>query len=142
MLGDLADGERGRLVAEGAGEALAAGGDGVDGFVSSDAAVLNARLRDLMEDRELARTLGARARETVAAKFPMEAFCEKWREAIYAAAERSTRRAWHASKAASPPPDAPHVLLHYIASPLTTGRYFDTAAQGIKDMCGQTSIMP
>lgn len=105
--------------------------DGVDGFVSADAAVLNARLRELLDDRELARALGARARETVAAKFPMEAFCEKWREAIYTAAERSTRRAWHAAKAASPPSNAPHVLLHYIASPLTTGRYFDTAAQGL-----------
>ncbi len=107
--------------------------DGVDGFVSSDAAVLHDRIQQLLDDPALAREIGARGRETVARTFPMAAFCEKWREAILVAADRSTRPAWHALRRAKPqataPADAPRMLLHYSPSPLTTGRYFDEAAR-------------
>lgn len=107
--------------------------DGVDGFVSADAGVLHDRIQQLLDDPALARELGARGRETVAAKFPLDAFCEKWREAIMLAADRSTRPAWHVLRRAKPqrvaPEGAPRMLLHYSPSPLTTGRYFDDAAR-------------
>lgn len=107
--------------------------DGVDGFLSYDARVLRERLQLLLGDPTLAAKIGARGRETVAAKFPIAAFCEKWREAIALAADRSTRPAWHALRRAQPrpaaPPGAPRMLLHYSPSPITTGQYFDEAAR-------------
>jgi 2-polyprenyl-3-methyl-5-hydroxy-6-metoxy-1,4-benzoquinol methylase/Tfp pilus assembly protein PilF len=66
--------------------------DGVDGFVSDDASVLATRLQALLDDVELARTVGARGRETVARAFPMEAFLENWRTAIEEAAAQPEGR--------------------------------------------------
>ena len=63
--------------------------DGVDGFTSDDPEVLRGRLQELLNDRDLARAIGERGRETVAKKFPIERFAENWREAILTAAERS-----------------------------------------------------
>lgn len=106
--------------------------DGVDGFVSYDAAILRERLQALLADPELARQIGQRGRETVGRLFSLEAFVARWREAIIAAAERSTRPAWHRAQQParnSPPPGAPRLLLHYCSSPLTTGRYFEEAAR-------------
>lgn len=109
--------------------------DGVDGFLSYDADVLRARLRELLKNPELARAIGARGRDTVARKFPIAAFVDKWREAIENAAARSTRL----SVRSTPHKKGPafeskagtnyKILMHYLASPLTTGRYFERAAR-------------
>jgi len=108
--------------------------DGVDGFVSYDAEVLRERIAALFDDLDLAREIGARGRETVAQKFSIAAFVENWRNAIEEAAQGSRRAT--ASHATVPPPasEAPRVapmgiVLHYLASPLTTGRYLEQAAR-------------
>ena len=100
--------------------------DGRDGFVSYDADVLRARIEALLDDHDLARGIGARGRETVAAKFPLRAFVDSWREVLETAAERSPRRTEPAG-----PPAVPrlNILLDYVASPLTTGRYLERAAR-------------
>lgn len=52
--------------------------DGANGFISADRAVLTTRVRALLADRDLARQLGAEARRTVAERFAMGPFVEKW----------------------------------------------------------------
>lgn len=98
--------------------------DGVNGFIGHDAEALRARLHELLADHGLARKLGAAARETVLDQFPMQRFAEAWRQIIFeAAAARPVRQA-------APPDPALNigqVLLHYISSPTTTGRYVDEA---------------
>lgn len=102
--------------------------DGVDGYLSYDPWVLRRRLVELLDDPDHARTLGAHARETVARAFPIQKFTEQWREAIFEAAESGGRP----RKKGSIQPKAegrPQVLMHYLSNPLTTGRYFELAAQ-------------
>jgi len=107
--------------------------DGKDGFLSYDPDVLRGHIATLLDDLSYARAIGARARETVAQAFPMAPFVEAWRETILSAAERSPRQRPMTRKTLSPPsqPAAPvpatDLLLHYMASPVTTGRYFERA---------------
>lgn len=107
--------------------------DGKDGFLSYEPDVLRGHMARLLGDLELAREIGAHARETVARAFPIAPFVEKWREAILSAAERSPRRHTQLPKRVVMPP-IPHqappatgILLHYMASPVTTARYFEQA---------------
>ena len=100
--------------------------DGVDGFASYDASVLRGHVLELLNDLELARAIGARGRETVARKFPIAAFTENWRRAIEEAAERGRRSPRTASSEKARPLN---LLMHYVASPFTTGRYFEQAAR-------------
>jgi len=96
---------------------------GRDGLVGDSAETLRAHLQTLLDDWELARTIGAGGRETVARRFPIGAFVEKWRAAIEEAAEESER---HTPRT---PPRPRRILMHYVASPFTTGRYFEAAAR-------------
>ncbi len=103
--------------------------DGVDGLIAPDAAGLRQHLQALLKDPELARELGARGRQTVAAKFPVSAFVDKWRRVIEETAEKSQRR--RTAKSAQKAATSANVVLHYMASPLTTGRYIEqTLRQG------------
>jgi glycosyltransferase involved in cell wall biosynthesis/SAM-dependent methyltransferase len=99
---------------------------GVDGFLSQDAEVLRRHIKTLLEDADLAVEIGARGRETVAAKFPISAFVQNWRNALERAADEAPRRAKRNRLAASP---RKGILLHYVASPITTGRYLEQAAR-------------
>jgi len=103
--------------------------DGKDGFVSYNAGVLHKRARELLADRDLARAIGARGRETVAEKFPLEAFTTAWREAIETAAKHSPRRRALSAARTDPEAKGSSILLHYLSSPVTTGRYFERAAR-------------
>jgi spore maturation protein CgeB/SAM-dependent methyltransferase len=98
--------------------------DREDGFLSHDAVVLRQRLEELLNDPDLARAMGERGRETVAEKFPIEAFAEKWTQAIFEAADGKS-----GGGPVPKPSKKPKVVLHYLSSPLTTGRYFDLAAR-------------
>ncbi len=98
--------------------------DGVDGFVSYSAPRLHGRLRELLADLDLAREIGARGRETVAKVFPLRAFVESWREAIFSAADV---RPLPRRVTSLPTRKRLNILLHYLASPLTTGRYMEEA---------------
>jgi len=66
--------------------------DGGDGLVAADAAGLRERVQRLLDDVDLAREIGRKGRETVAKKFPIKAFADKWREAIEKTAEKKTGR--------------------------------------------------
>ncbi len=107
--------------------------DGVDGYVSYDPWVLRRRLEELLGNPDHARALGERARETVARAFPIQAFAEKWRKTIFEAAERggSPRKRGAVQPKAE---ERPRVLVHYLSNPLTTGRYFELAAQPMWDI--------
>ena len=61
--------------------------DRVNGLVSEDPERLRAGIRELLEDVEAARSLGAAARETVEREFSAEAFARRW-TALFAAAAR------------------------------------------------------
>lgn len=99
--------------------------DGVDGYSSYNAPVLRKHLVDLLSDRDLAKEIGARGRAMVAQKFPLSAFVEKWRAAIYEAADGNRPRP-HRLR-----PQKRHgILLHYVSSPFTTARYFEETAHG------------
>ncbi len=100
--------------------------DGVDGFVSYEPDVLRGRIESLLRDQALAREIGARGRETVARKFPITTFAENWRAAILEAADHSTQR-FGGIPAPRTPARPLNILLHYMASPITTGRYFEEA---------------
>ena len=62
--------------------------DGVSGFVSDDPAALRDAARRLLDDREMAREMGAAARQTVERDFPMAGFVARWRELLRQARER------------------------------------------------------
>lgn len=66
--------------------------DAVDGYASYDADILHERLQAFLADRDLAREIGARGRETVARKFPIQAFVEKWREVLEEAAQKQVHK--------------------------------------------------
>ena len=96
--------------------------DGADGFASYDAEMLRTRLQNLLKDPGLARSVGQRGRETVAAAFPMDRFVQAWREALEEAAEeRGPRLRW---LQADPPPRRV-VLLQYTAGPASVGRFLE-----------------
>lgn len=98
--------------------------DGGNGFASYDAATLHARLQNLLADLDLARTIGAQGRETVAAQFPMQRFVNAWQEAFEETAERrGIQPRW--VKAA--PPERRVVLLQYDAGPAGTARMLEWA---------------
>ena len=114
--------------------------DGVDGFLSYDAAVLQQRIRDLLADPELARNMGEHARETVAKKFPISAFVDNWRRVIEEASEGSVRNIGQTpnrtveKKLSDTASKRKRILMHYVASPMTTGRYFERAASKQHDV--------
>lgn len=108
--------------------------DGVDGFVSYDADVLRWRIRDLLDDRELARTIGAKGRETVANAFPLSAFVERWREVIEKTAEKRARRGAAVGAQFDSGLPRTKILLEYCKSPFSTGNYFETALRKDNDV--------
>ncbi|MBI5575344.1 MAG: glycosyltransferase [Deltaproteobacteria bacterium] len=56
--------------------------NGANGYVSADERELRARVEDLFSDRGLAGTLGQKARETVADRFPIESFISNWKRVL------------------------------------------------------------
>jgi hypothetical protein len=59
--------------------------DGVNGYVSQDPETLVVRMRALLADPELARALGARARQTACERFGLDRFCAEWGDALHGA---------------------------------------------------------
>lgn len=54
--------------------------DGVNGYISNDEQELKSRLQELLEDKDKAREMGAKARETVLDKFSEQRFVEQWNQ--------------------------------------------------------------
>lgn len=65
--------------------------NGINGFVGSDAATLRAGVLRLLSDHELARRMGAEARRAVIERFPVDRFCQRWREALELADARAKK---------------------------------------------------
>ncbi len=63
--------------------------DGRNGFIADDLTYLRAKLELLLADRDLARTLGSAARQTVMARFSIDAFHRRWREVFHKAARKA-----------------------------------------------------
>ena len=61
--------------------------DGENGYISADFDELHERVCELLSDREKARQLGERSRQTVRDQFPIGGFVEKWRAEIQEAVE-------------------------------------------------------
>ena len=61
--------------------------DGVNGFVSHDPEVLIERMRMLLADPDLARTIGARGQQTARERFGLERFRADWTRALQTAIE-------------------------------------------------------
>ena len=57
--------------------------DGVDGFLSDDINSLRKTISSLMDDRELATSIGAAGKRTVEKRFGLEAFLKKWNTVFY-----------------------------------------------------------
>ena len=93
----------------------------VDGFTSYDAGALHGCLARLLEDRAYARAIGERGRETVAKTFPLAAFTERWRAAIFEAADRKHERGGSTVRRARR--RGVQTLINFANSPYTTGRY-------------------
>ncbi len=109
--------------------------NGKDGLISYDAEELRAGIRNLLQDKDLAKQIGERGQQTLAEKFPISAFVGNWKQAIESAISRGAK-----SKTVSPSqPDSAadsgaelprlSVLMEYMASPITTGLYFENAAR-------------
>ncbi|MGE3276401.1 MAG: glycosyltransferase [Vicinamibacterales bacterium] len=105
--------------------------DGVDGFVSDDREYLASCVDTLLADQGLARRLGARARQTVAARFAMADFVAKWNAVLDTAARAGARVPYARVEAPAPAADSGgpsrrrRVLLSYVSYPATTARYFE-----------------
>jgi glycosyltransferase involved in cell wall biosynthesis len=56
--------------------------DGLDGFVSGDVPILRQRVKQLLADTNLAKTIGAEGKRAVERHFPIGPFLEKWERAI------------------------------------------------------------
>ncbi|GMW03464.1 MAG: hypothetical protein AMXMBFR84_45980 [Candidatus Hydrogenedentota bacterium] len=105
--------------------------DGLDGFASGDANDLRRRIEELLGDRDWARELGSRGRETVARKFPIQAFVDRWRATLDEAAQRRgksmrTKPDRHPKEQTIEVPRL-GILMSYIPTPITTARYCETA---------------
>lgn len=67
--------------------------DGVNGFISHDPRTLIKRMRELLADPDLARTIGERGRETARQRFGLDRFCTDWDNALREAIALSPREA-------------------------------------------------
>ncbi|MBA3450478.1 MAG: glycosyltransferase family 4 protein, partial [Chloroflexia bacterium] len=67
--------------------------DGVNGYISADPELLIERMKTLIADPELARTLGKRARDTARERFGLDRFRADWDAALHAAAALGSRDA-------------------------------------------------
>ncbi len=62
--------------------------DGENGYISENTGYLRERVLALLEDRDLAKKLGDRARKTVAEQFSVGAFVDTWQEIVTASMDR------------------------------------------------------
>ena len=61
--------------------------NGVNGFISNDETELKQYLVDLLNDEDLAKSLGKEARKTIVDKFSQEKFVLKWDSLLHKAAK-------------------------------------------------------
>ncbi|MBI4389317.1 MAG: glycosyltransferase [Nitrospinae bacterium] len=104
--------------------------DGINGFISKDIAHLKKCVALLLEDADLARDLGRKARETVQTEFGIQDFLINWNRAIEKTIRDylrnsgvsldSTAQKFHEKK-------KKNILLDYVSYPATTAFYIERA---------------
>jgi glycosyltransferase involved in cell wall biosynthesis/predicted TPR repeat methyltransferase len=112
---------------------------GVDGFVSHDADELRACVNRLLDDRDLAHEIGRKGRETVERKFPIGDFVARWRETLEKAADR---KAFVSVASGVEPFPGVRMLVEYLCTPLTTGRYIEEALRKDHDVVTAGKQLP
>lgn len=98
--------------------------DRVNGFVSSDEGYLRERVKELLNDKTLASSLGKRARETVSDCFPMERFVREWKRVLEGTSRSRPMRGRKRLK----------VLMSYTSNPQTTAAYLERALRKVHDV--------
>lgn len=106
--------------------------NGVDGFSSFDPAEIREYLELLLENEKIAREIGEKGREKVKKFFPISEFVDKWRRIILTHSGKLSN-AIQVNKPIQSPKRY-RILLDYISSPYTTGRYFEYALQEKHDV--------
>ncbi|MCD6288462.1 MAG: tetratricopeptide repeat protein, partial [Candidatus Hydrogenedentes bacterium] len=116
--------------------------DGVNGYVSSDTDELHEKLRLLLDDKSLAARLGAAARATVAEKFPISLFIERWNDVI-ADTVRVYGEKRNVVRLGTAPVQRRKILMAYTSNPTTTAAYIERGLRHDHDVvtCGP-SITP
>jgi len=66
--------------------------DGENGFMTNDPKTMRERLKDLIEDRDMALEIGAAGRKTVLEQFGQQQFLDAWNEAFWKTAQSPTGR--------------------------------------------------
>ena len=126
--------------------------DGHNGFISDDPEYLRAKIRLLLEDRELAAELGCKARQTIVEHFHIDTCAAGWDRVFNDTIgrweeRRGRRRAPRREELASPVDEiAPSaggsrrlkILLVAVANPLSTSAYYEGALRRVHDVvtCG------
>ncbi len=108
--------------------------DGRDGFVSGDMAKLRRSLELLLSDQLLAKTMGEKARQTVAEKFPIARFVSRWNEVIAKASGKEYEAASESKKA--------NVWIDYAYYPATTAHYLRRAFEKSHNVVTSGASMP
>ncbi|MFQ5482018.1 MAG: glycosyltransferase, partial [Nitrospinaceae bacterium] len=104
--------------------------DGENGFAADDVDYLQRRIRELLDDQELACRIGQNARETVRRQFPMSRFLERWRQTIEETLKEYLRdRGFGAHRRAIPfhQRKKKNILMDFVAHPATTAYYLERA---------------
>ena len=104
--------------------------NGLNGYISSDLNYLTQCTASLLDDPNLAKVLGDRARETVRNKFPKSQFVKLWRGCIHNAIleflESSGISVARETKKFQEKPKK-NILINYVSYPATTGFYLERA---------------
>ncbi len=66
--------------------------DGVNGFITNDPVVMKERLKELIENHDMAREIGAAGRKTVLEQFGQQQFIDAWNKAFWKTAQCPTGR--------------------------------------------------
>jgi glycosyltransferase involved in cell wall biosynthesis len=66
--------------------------DGVNGFITNDPVVMKERLKELIEDHDMASEIGAAGRKTVLEQFGQQQFIDAWEVAFRKVSNHSPGR--------------------------------------------------
>lgn len=61
--------------------------DGVNGFITNDPKIMKQRLKELIEDKDMALEIGAAGRETILEQFGQQRFLDEWNQAFWKVAK-------------------------------------------------------
>ncbi|MFQ5450144.1 MAG: glycosyltransferase [Nitrospinaceae bacterium] len=104
--------------------------DGMNGYVSEHPDYLVNRVQELLNDREKAKNIGQRGKETVREKFGIEAFLRSWTGAVEESVIEFLERTGisvQRRKMSFHEKSKKNVLMNYVSYPVTTAFYLERA---------------